>query len=121
MDETDDFQRVYAFVRTISAGKVATYGQVAACLPGGALTPRQVGAALRFAPKDVPWQRVVGAGGLLPIAKRSPEAMLTQRRLLEQENVRFLPDSAGRVDMKVFQWQSPEPELAQGHLFEEGI
>ena len=58
------YQRIYDVVRRIPAGRVATYGQVAALagLPGHA---RQVGYALHALEdhSGVPWQRVINAGG----------------------------------------------------------
>jgi methylated-DNA-protein-cysteine methyltransferase-like protein len=90
------FERVYALVRGIPRGKVATYGQVAALVgvPRGA---RAVGWALsgigrRLA--GVPWHRVVGARGRISLDGRP--SGLVQRRRLRAEGVRFV---AGRVDM----------------------
>ena len=84
------FARVYALVREIPRGRVATYGQVAALLgvPRGA---RAVGWALRALPAAqavrVPWHRVVGAGGRIsPRAGAGPQV---QRRRLRTEGVRF--------------------------------
>jgi methylated-DNA-protein-cysteine methyltransferase-like protein len=82
------FARVYAAVRAIPRGRVATYGQVAALLgvPRGA---RAVGWALRALPagNSVPWHRVVGAGGRISIrAGAGPEL---QRRRLRAEGVAF--------------------------------
>ena len=61
---SDAYQRIYAVVRQIPRGKIASYGQVAelAGLEGHA---RQVGYALYATPDevDVPWQRVVNASG----------------------------------------------------------
>ena len=114
--ETDIYESVYAFVRIVPPGKVVTYGQVAGMLEDVRLTARQVGAAMRSAPKDVPWQRVVGAGGLLPIAKVSPELKSRQRALLEQESVVFLAGANERVDMRRFQWMPPLEE--QSRLFD---
>jgi methylated-DNA-protein-cysteine methyltransferase-like protein len=114
--EQDSFDSVYAFVRTVPPGKVVTYGQVAGMLEEVRLTARQVGAAMRTAPTDVPWQRVVGAGGLLPIGKRSPELKSRQRELLEQEDVVFLSGAAERVDMRKSQWMPPLEE--QSRLFD---
>jgi methylated-DNA-protein-cysteine methyltransferase-like protein len=108
----DPADAVYAVVRTIPWGRVATYGQVADAVRAVALTARQVGGIMRVCPPDVPWQRVVGAGGHLPIGKRSAELMMRQKRLLEAERVGFLED--GRVDMIAHQWQSPDT----GGLFE---
>ena len=64
-------------------------------------------------PPDVPWQRVVGAGGHLPVGKRSPTLMIRQRELLENEGVEFLPND--RVDM--FRFQLGE-EVSQSGLFD---
>ncbi len=104
------FAPVYAVVRSIPAGKVMTYGQVADAAPGVSVTARQVGAALRWVPDGVPWQRVVGAGGHLPIAKRSPDAQQRQRQLLMGEGVAFLVRDANRVDMPRSQW-FPDTDL----------
>jgi methylated-DNA-protein-cysteine methyltransferase-like protein len=91
------FGRVYALVRRIPRGRVATYGQVAAAagVPRGA---RAVGWALRALPaalaRRIPWHRVVGAGGRIsPRAGPGPEI---QRRRLRAEGVRFL---GGHVDI----------------------
>jgi methylated-DNA-protein-cysteine methyltransferase-like protein len=91
------FRRVYALVRRIPPGRVATYGQVAAVLgvPRGA---RAVGWALRSLPQALsvrtPWHRVVGAGGRISL-RQGPGPQI-QRRRLAAEGVRF---RAGRVDM----------------------
>lgn len=119
MEDKDLFELVYSFVRTIPSGKVVTYGQVADQITGVALTARQVGAAMHFAPRGVPWQRVVGAGGYLPIAKRSPEMKQQQRRLLEQEGVVFVPNAEDRVDMNRCQWLPEGAAREQGSLFGE--
>lgn len=116
-EEREHFEAVYAFVRSVPPGKVVTYGQVAGSLTGVALTARQVGAAMRDAPEDVPWQRVVGANGYLPIAHRSPELKLLQRRLLAQEGVSFFTTDRDRVDMTAHQWRGAPPET--GSLFDE--
>jgi methylated-DNA-protein-cysteine methyltransferase-like protein len=91
------FRRVYAQVRRIPRGRVATYGQVAAWLgvPRGA---RAVGWALRALDprreRRVPWHRVVASGGR--ISPRAGGGPLEQRRRLRAEGVRF---RAGCVDM----------------------
>jgi methylated-DNA-protein-cysteine methyltransferase-like protein len=53
---------VYALVAQIPAGKVMSYGQIAALCghPGAA---RVVGQIAHFGPSDLPWQRVVNANG----------------------------------------------------------
>src|SRR5450432_3174021 len=106
----DWFEAVYAVARAVPKGRVATYGQIAGIAIGVTLTARQVGAALRYAPADVPWQRVIGAGGRLPIAKRSPELMALQRQLLIGEGVVFEEGDPDRINMERTQW-TPEAEL----------
>lgn len=86
----DFFARVYAQVRRIPKGRVATYGQVALALgvPRGA---RAVGWALRALSateeRRVPWHRVVGAGGRISV--REGPGPILQRQRLRREGVRF--------------------------------
>lgn len=91
------FERVYALVRQIPPGRVASYGQLALLLgnPRGA---RQVGWAMRCCPDGVPWQRVVMADGSIAGGEFSG----LRRALLEGEGVPFRPD--GRVDMEACRW-----------------
>jgi methylated-DNA-protein-cysteine methyltransferase related protein len=97
-----NYQRIYAVVRRIPEGRVATYGQVAAeaGLPGHA---RQVGYALHaLTDESVPWQRVINAQGRVsPRADRGWEGY--QRHLLEEEGVVFNDRDA--VDLKRYRWQ----------------
>ncbi len=92
------FARVYAAVRAIPRGRVATYGQVAAMLgvPRGA---RAVGWALRALSAatrpPVPWHRVVGAGGRISLRGGSGPEL--QRKRLRAEGVAF---RGAAVDMK---------------------
>lgn len=94
---------IYAVVRRIPRGRVATYGQVArlAGRPGHA---RQVGYALHALPASsrVPWQRVVNARGRVS-TRAEPGCDVLQRRLLEGEGVAFRPD--GRIDLERHGWQ----------------
>ena len=91
--------RVYALVRRISRGSVATYGQVAALL-GKPRAARAVGGAMRRCPAGVPWHRVVNAAGRISRRKRAA-SMLTQRMLLEREGVGL---RRGRVDLARHGW-----------------
>lgn len=108
---------VFDFVRSVPAGKVVTYGQVAECVTTVALTARQVGQIMSAPPPDVPWHRVVGAGGGLPISKRAPELGVLQRHLLQGEGVAFLSNEGGGVDMARHQWG--RDEWAQPALFDD--
>jgi methylated-DNA-protein-cysteine methyltransferase-like protein len=97
------YERIYAVVRQIPRGKIASYGQVAelAGLEGHA---RQVGYALHATPDaiDIPWQRVVNAKG--EISSRSDPLMEgVQQSLLEAEGISL--DENGRIDLARFGWQ----------------
>lgn len=98
------FARILSVVRRIPRGKVATYGEVAlaAGFPGAA---RQVVWALR-AGKNVPWQRVLGAGGAIRLPG---EAGLEQRLRLRTEGVVFRGE---RVDLKVSSHRFPAQRKA---------
>lgn len=66
MKEPRDFgAEVLSLIGTIPAGKVLTYGDVAAML--GSRAARRVGAVLATEVKDEPWWRVVSAQGTLPV------------------------------------------------------
>jgi methylated-DNA-protein-cysteine methyltransferase related protein len=92
-------QRVYAVVRRVPPGRVTTYGDVAAVL-GHRRRARRVGWALSQltadAAREVPWQRVLNAGGAISL-RGDPVRGPLQRALLEAEDVRF--DAAGRCDL----------------------
>ena len=95
-------QRVYALVRRVPAGRVVTYGQVAA-LAGAPRAARAVGQAMRVCPAGVPWHRVVNGRGT--ISRRGDgSGALSQRLLLEGEGVRF---ARGRIDLGRFRWPVP--------------
>lgn len=96
------YERVYALVCAIPPGRVMTYGQVALEL-GAPAAARAVGYALAWLPAntEVPWWRVVNARGGISLRGRGEEADL-QRRLLEDEGVRF--DRDGRIDLQRYRW-----------------
>ena len=84
------YRSIYAVVRRIPTGRVATYGQVAelAGIPGGA---RVAGAAMKTSkPTDrLPWQRVIGKAGQNRgrIAIHDPVGAAVQRQLLNDEGI----------------------------------
>lgn len=97
------YKRIYAVVRRIPRGRVATYGQVAE-LAGFEGRARQVGYALHALPSGsgLPWHRVInGKGGIS--ARSGSDWGELQRLLLEEEGVHF--DSRGRVDLGRFRWR----------------
>lgn len=99
------FDRVYAVVRMIPRGQVASYGQIAALL-GHPRAARTVGWALNALRDndihDVPWQRVINSQGRISISRADLGAEL-QRALLEEEGVEF--DYRGHVDLGRFGWE----------------
>jgi methylated-DNA-protein-cysteine methyltransferase-like protein len=114
--------QVYRIVRAIPAGRVMTYGGIAALIPPPAGTnwtgyvrvrARWVGYAMAECPEDVPWQRVVNAQGR--ISPRPGLSAGVQRALLRQEGVRF--NRSGRLDLRLLEWKPSESWLrARGLL-----
>lgn len=103
MPTSSSYRRIYAVIRRIPAGRVATYGQIAALagLPGHA---RQVGYALNSLSDehDVPWHRVINSKGR--ISRRAESAYDDlQRVLLEAEGVVF--GLNGSISLADFGWE----------------
>jgi methylated-DNA-protein-cysteine methyltransferase related protein len=98
------YQRIYAMVRQIPSGSVASYGQIARVV--GGCTPRMVGyalAALRSSKDspEVPWQRVINSQGRIsPHGDGLGSAI--QHQLLEEEGIQFSPD--GVIDFDQYGW-----------------
>jgi methylated-DNA-protein-cysteine methyltransferase-like protein len=95
---------IYAVVRAIPRGKVATYGQVAE-LAGIRSGHRIAARALRSCPERLPWQRVVGKKdarrGQISIA--DPDHAGLQRALLEAERIEL--DANGFIPLARYGWQ----------------
>lgn len=89
--------RIERAIRSIPLGKVSTYGAVARAsgFPGSA---RIVAGVLRRG-FNLPWQRVLGAGGAI---KLTGDSAVEQRLRLEAEGVRF---RGRKVDMKASEWR----------------
>jgi methylated-DNA-protein-cysteine methyltransferase related protein len=96
-------ERIYAQVRKIPRGKVATYGQVAS-LAGLAGQARQVGYAMAALPSSsaIPWHRVINAQGRVSMRSEGPGGSIIQQQLLEREGVLF---DGGRVALARFRWK----------------
>ena len=102
---------VYAVVRRIPRGRVATYAQVA-LLAGRPRAARQVGyalAALRASRHRVPWQRVVGkrSEAWARISILDPMGAAVQRDLLTREGVAV--DDEGRIALGRYGWRPRTP------------
>lgn len=110
------YPRIYAIVRRIPRGRVATYGQIAAI--EGNSTARMVGyalAALSASNPAVPWQRVLNASGA--VSERSAGGGTSrQRRALEAEGVVF--DATGRIDFDASGWDGPDIDWIERHGFQ---
>lgn len=107
------YERIYAVVRHIPRGKVATYGQVAE-LAGLVGKPRLVGYALYrvdMTIHDVPWQRVINARGEVSQSPLRNGTDYIQRAMLEDEGVEF--DHRGRVDLNKYRWRPPDSVIEQ--------
>ncbi len=120
-DKLRYFNEVWALVRQIPSGKVATYGQIGEMIePPKDVTieeyrfssARWVGLAMAASPQDVPWQRVINSQG--KISQRAEADK--QKTLLEAEGLVFLND---RVNLKQYQWTAPGQTIEdkQGQLF----
>lgn len=109
------YDAIYAVVRQIPAGQVATYGQVAelAGLPGRA---RLVGYALYrvdLSHSDVPWHRVINAKGEISYSPFRQGADYLQRSLLEQEGIQF--STEGKISFRSYRWQPDRLENSAGY------
>src|SRR3954470_15314062 len=99
------YRAIYAVVRRIPVGRVATYGQVAelAGIPGGG---RVAGAAMKVSSRAgrLPWQRVIGKAGPHRgrIAIHDPVGAAVQRQLLGEEGVEI--GDSGLVALDRYGW-----------------
>lgn len=96
------FERVYTLIRTIPAGKVATYGQVAA-LVGNPKAARAVGMCMKINPDAprTPCHRVVAADGSLT-GYSAREGIKSKKEMLLAEGVKFVGE---KVDLSVSLWK----------------
>lgn len=97
--------RIYLVARQIPAGKVSTYGDIAAIV--GDCTARMVGYAMAAATDDVPWHRVINAQGKISPRGDGGGEQLQQMRL-EAEGVGF--NSDGKVNLRLVRWMGPTME-----------
>jgi methylated-DNA-protein-cysteine methyltransferase-like protein len=95
--------KIFAVVRSIPRGRVATYGEVAG-LAGIANGHRVAARAMRSCPEHLPWHRVVGKKdarrGQINIDE--PEHAALQRAMLAAESVDF--DDAGFIPLEKSGW-----------------
>ncbi|MHA7209442.1 MGMT family protein [Arthrobacter sp. MDT1-65] len=102
---------VLTVAEMIPAARVLTYGDIAELLDCGG--PRQVGRALSRSTREVPWWRVLRAGGHPPRGF-ARDAL----RHYEDEGTALAvpPDAAGaeyRVDLRTARWWPSEADLSR--------
>jgi methylated-DNA-protein-cysteine methyltransferase-like protein len=86
-DNSNFFEKVYAIVRQIPAGRITSYGAIAKCI-GSPQSARMVGWAMNASHnrRDVPAHRVVNRKGLLT-GKHHFEGTNLMQQLLENEGI----------------------------------
>lgn len=99
------YDQIYAIVRKIPYGCVATYGQIAelAQLYGKA---RLVGYALfkiNSTASEIPWHRVINAKGEISYSNLRLGGDYLQRSLLESEGIEF--NSDGKINLSRYRWK----------------
>ena len=87
-------ERIREIVASIPSGSVATYGDIAAL--AGAPSPRMVGRVLSEDGHDLPWHRVLRAGG-------TTAPHLTEEQLARLRAEGVLADGE-RVDLRRYRW-----------------
>ena len=104
----DAYREIYAVVRAIPHGRVATYGQVAE-LAGVVRGHRVAARAMQVCPEALPWHRVVAKKDArrARISIQDPEHAGLQRARLEAEHVRI--DEDGHIALRDFGWLPSEP------------
>lgn len=102
-----DYDAIHRLIREVPKGEVASYGMIASLLPG--VGPRQVARAMRSAPKDVKWYRILTASG----APADHSGAEEQGRRLKKEGVAFKKN--GAVDWAQCRWRGPSQKWIAGN------
>ncbi|QOR64785.1 MGMT family protein [Cytobacillus suaedae] len=94
-------EKVIEIIKSIPAGRVMTYGQVAS-VAGSPRAARQVVRILHSMSKKhgLPWHRVINGKG--EIALQDDESFNEQRMNLEMEGVQI--GLHGKIDLTKYQW-----------------
>ncbi|MEN8209821.1 MAG: MGMT family protein [Candidatus Fermentibacteria bacterium] len=98
------YERIYAVVKMVPPGKVATYGQIARI--AGRCSARNVGYAMSSvsSKSDVPWHRIINSRGKISVRSHGEECTV-QSRILESEGIVFTITRT--VDLEIFGWEGP--------------
>lgn len=94
-------ERAITIMKQIPAGKVMSYGQVAA-LAGSPRGARQIVRILHSMSRkyDIPWHRVINAKG--EIGFKDEEQLIEQKRRLEMEQI--VVDENNRIDLAKYRY-----------------
>lgn len=94
-------EHVVEMIRSIPAGKVMTYGQIAR-LAGSPRAARQVVRVLHSMSTkyNLPWHRVINSKG--EIGFKDDESYVVQKLSLESEGVEFVDDRHINLDRCIF-------------------
>lgn len=100
--QQESFEKIWATIRRIPLGRVATYGQIAT-EAGFPKRPRLTAQALAHVPPgmEIPWYRVINAQGRIAIPEGS-RGHREQKQRLQREGVKF---DGKRVDLETYRWQ----------------
>ena len=101
MPYTPFTNEVLKIIKSISAGKILTYGKIA-LLAGSPRDARQVSRILHTLndKENLPWYRVVNSQGKIVINNPKIHEMHLQK--LEQEGIEILPKS--KIDLNRYIW-----------------
>ncbi len=100
-----DNKPIHDLIREVPEGEAASYGMIASLLPG--VGPRMVARAMRSAPDDLAWYRIVTASGA-PAGHSGAEE---QRRRLKAEGVNIKKN--GAVDWSENRWKGPSQKWVE--------
>lgn len=105
----DFIEAVLEIADLIPAGKVLSYGDVAALLESGG--PRQVGSVMSRSGAAIPWWSIIRAAGHAPIGHeaRALEVYVQEETPLLGDP--SIPNGSWRVNMALARWQPTEEEF----------
>ncbi len=109
------YARIYALVKLVPPGQVATYGHIASMT--APCSARQVGYAMSHCPdgENIPWQRIVNRAG--QVSERSAGGDATrQRKLLIDEGIAF--DKKYCIDFEQYGWMGPDWDWVKKHGYQ---
>lgn len=106
-DDSEYREKVFAVVRSIPAGRVMTYGQIAVIL-GEGYTARTIGYVMGGSDaENIPWQRVINSQGKCSTGRLTIPINL-QQELLEAEGIVF--SNSGKCDLRIYRWLCSEDD-----------